>query len=88
MLKGGYKIIDFADVALTTAGAAVTIEGVYEAIEASYRKPLLLSGLNIDGTEKNDVFATPTTSDGNYVFTVYGKTITVTAADAVTVANA
>lgn len=88
MPKGGYKIINFADVALTTGGEAVTIEGVYEAIEASYRKPLLLSRLTIDGAEKNDVFAAPTTSGSNYVFTVYGKTITITNADAVTVANA
>lgn len=88
MLKGGYKIIDFKDAALTTGGGAVTIEGIYEAIEASYRKPLLLSGLNIDGTERNDIFATPTVSSSNYVFTAYGKTITITDADAVTVANA
>lgn len=88
MIKGGYKIIDFKDSRLTTAGESVTIEGIYDTVEASYRKPLLLSGLNIDGIERNDVYATPTLSGSNYVFTAYGKTITITDTDAVSVVNA
>lgn len=88
MIKGGYKIIDFKNSPLTSGGEAVTIEGIYDTVEASYRKPLLLSGLKIDGTERNDVYATPTLSGSDYVFTAYGKTITITNADAVSVANA
>lgn len=88
MIKGGYKIIDFNDSPLTTDGEAVTIEGIYDTVEASYRKPLLLSGLNIDDIERNDVYATPTISGSDFVFTAYGKTITITDADAVTVVNA
>ena len=88
MIKGGYKIIDFKDNPLTTGGGAITIAGIYDSIEGSYRKPLLLSGLTIDGIERNDVYAPATVSGNNFVFTAYGKTITITNADAVTVANA
>lgn len=87
MIKGGYKIIDFRDYPLTTGAVAVTIDGIYDTVEASYRKPMLLSGLTIDTTEHSDTFAQPTISGSNYVFTVYGKTITITDADAVSVAN-
>lgn len=88
MIKGGYKIIDFKDTPLKTGGGTIMIEGIYDTVEASYRKPLLLSGLNIDGVEYNDVYIAPTISGSNYVFTVYGKTITITNADAVSVASA
>lgn len=88
MIKGGYKIIDFKDIPLTTGGEAITIAGIYGSIGGSYRKPLLLSGLTIDGTERNDVYAPATVSGSNFVFTAYGKTITITNTDAVTVANA
>lgn len=87
MIKGGYKIIDFKDTPFITGGVTMMIEGIYDTIEASYRKPLLLSGLTIDGIEREDVFATPTLSGSNYVFTVYGKAITITDTDAVSVAN-
>lgn len=86
MIKGGYKIIDLQDHPFTTGGESATIAGAYEAIEASYRKVLLLSGLVIDGKEYNDVFVTPEVSGTDYVFNVCGgKTITITDADAVTV---
>lgn len=87
MIKGGYKIIDFNDAPFVTGGSTITINGIYDAVKGSYRKPLLLSGLNIDGTDRNDVYATPTISGSNYVFTAYGKTITITNADAVSVTN-
>lgn len=87
MIKGGYKIIDFKDTPFTTGGATMMIDGIYDTVEASYRKPLLLSGLTIDSKEYSDTFAQPTISGSNYVFTVYGKTITITDTDAVSVAN-
>ena len=40
----------------------------------------------MDGTEYDAAYAVPALSGGNYVFTVHGFTVTVTAADAVTVA--
>ena len=81
MRNGGYKIINLNDVNLTVEPVKVT--GVYEAIENSYRKALLLSGIVIEGVEKNDAFVTVTNSGGNYVITVYGKTITIASTDMV-----
>ena len=83
-LKGGYKISDFKDTNLVT-GKASTIEGVYDAIESNYRKALLISGIVIDGVEKADCFVSFTISSGNYVSEIYGLTLTITSADAVTV---
>lgn len=85
MLKGGYKIVDFKDVDITTeAGGAVA--GIFEEIEGSYRKALLVSGVTIDGVEQRDTFVNPTVNDGAYVFSVYGKTLTVKKDDTITVA--
>lgn len=86
MLKGGYKIIDFKDVNITT-GAGVTVTGIYEDIEKSHRKAILLSGITIDGVEKPDCFVDCEVTDGNYKFTAYGKTWEITNADLVTVNN-
>lgn len=87
MIKGGYKIIDFKDTPLTTGGSAMMITDIHQAIEGSYRKPLLLAGLTIDGVEKNDTFAFPEVNEGAFVFNVYGKTITVQDTDAVTITD-
>lgn len=87
MIKGGYKIIDLKDTPFTTGGSAMMIDGIYDTIEASYRKPLLIAGLVIDGKEYNDVYAEPTVDESAYKFNVYGKTITVQSTDAVTVTN-
>ena len=46
-IKGGYKIIDFKNTAITT-GAGVAIKGIYESIENNYGKMTIASGLNID----------------------------------------
>ena len=87
IMTTGYKVIDFRDNNLTTT-AAVTISGIHDAIEAAYRKPLLLSGLTIAGAEKPAVFAQVTESSGSYQFTVYGYKLTISTADAVTVTTA
>lgn len=86
MLKGGYKIIDFHDVNITT-GTGVTVIGVYESIEKSHRKAIMLSGVTIDNVEKPDCFVDCEVTDSNYTFTAYGKTWTITNADEVTVNN-
>lgn len=81
-MKGGYQIIDFRGVNIT--GSAQTIPGIYESIGGNYNKPLLLSGIVLSGVGKADVFAAAETDAGNYKFTVYGGTLTVTAENAVT----
>lgn len=55
-IKGGYKLIDFKETDITVGGEAVTIAGVYSAIESSYRKQIVLTGLSIGGVEHKDVF--------------------------------
>lgn len=55
-IKGGYKLIDFKETNITVGGDAVTIAGVYSAIESSYRKQIVLTGLSIGGVEHKDVF--------------------------------
>ena len=84
-LKGGYKIIDFKDINLVT-GTASTIAGVYDAIESNYRKAILISGISIDGVKMADSFVELLLVDGTeYTGTLYGKTLTITDTDAVTV---
>ena len=82
-IKGGYKLIDFKDVDLKT-GVETTIKGIHEAIENSYRKPLVFTGLVLDSVEKSDVFVNIANNDGSYTATIPSGTIVVTSADAVT----
>lgn len=83
MKNGGYKIINLKDTDLTS-GVGVTISGTYDAIENSYRKPLLLSGIVIGSVEKNDAFVAFTVSSGTYSCDLYGGTITIDSDDVVT----
>lgn len=86
-MNGGYKVIDFKNTNLsTTSENGVAINGIYEAIENSYRKPLIASGIVIEGVEKNSVTVEITSGENSYSFTVYGKTITITNSDIVTIA--
>ena len=88
IMTTGYKVIDFHDNNLTTT-AAVTIPGIHDAIEAAYRKPLLLSGLTIAGVEKPAVFAQVMRGNNRtYEFTVYGYTLSINPSDGVAVTTA
>lgn len=80
--KGGYQLVDFGGVSLTADPVAVP--GVYETIEGNYKKPLVFTGLVLDGSEKGDMWANIATSGGNYVATLSGVgVITVTNGDMV-----
>lgn len=85
MKCGGYKIIDFHDVNITT-GTGATLSGIYDAIKKNHRKAIMISGITIDNVEKPDCFVDCEVSGGNYTFTAYGKTFTITNADKVTIA--
>lgn len=85
MLRGGYKIVDFKDVNITSDGGA-TITGIYEEIEGSYRKAVLVSGVTIDGVEYRDTFVDVSHSENNYSFSAYGKTFTIGNDEKVTIA--
>lgn len=84
MVKGGYKIINLKDTNLVTGSDAVTIKGIYESIEDNYRKPLLLSGIVIDGVEKADMYVSFYVNEGKLSATLYNKVITIADDDTVT----
>jgi hypothetical protein len=86
-IKGGYKLIDLKDNKLTV-GKGVTVKGIYNSIENSYNKPLILTGVNIGGVERNDIFIDFANDSGNYVANISAtEKITITNADLVTVAT-
>lgn len=78
----GYQIVDLKDT--TLSGTGTKVSGVFESIKNSNRKPLLLTGIVIDGAEMNSVFVSATITSGNYVISAYGKTITVKSDDTIT----
>lgn len=88
-IKGGYKLIDLKDSKLTVGdGAGVTVKGIYNSIENSYNKPLILTGINIGGVERNDVFIDFSDDSGSYVANISAtEKIIITSADLVTIAT-
>ena len=77
MFKGGYKLINLHNVNLKT-GIGTTINGVYDAIKSSYRKPIILTGVVLGSVETNDTFVNVTIDNGNYKMTVPSKADLVT----------
>lgn len=87
-IKGGYKLIDLKDNNFTVGGDGITVKGVYNSIENSYNKLLILTGINIGGIERNDISLTFTTDSGNYVANISStEKITITNADLVTIST-
>lgn len=84
MKKGGYQIIDFGDVNITATG--VTVRGIYKAIKSGHRKAILISGVTLTGVKQRDCFVNCAYASGNYTFSAYGKTFTITPSDKVTIA--
>ena len=81
----GYQIISLRDTPFVTGGSTMMLDGIYDQIESNNRKPILLDGIVIDGIEKNAVYTQVTVNGSNFEFNVYGKTITITDTDAVSV---
>lgn len=81
-IKGGYKIVDFNGAALS--GTAVVISGIYNQIADNYKKPVLVSGVSLNGVVKDDAFTSADEGTGSVTLNVYGGTITVTDDDKVT----
>ena len=80
-----YKIVDLKGTSLS--GTSATVAGVHAAI-ASANCPIRLSGINYGGTKHKDTFVNFTLSDTSYVSEpVYGKVITVTSANGITLAD-
>ena len=89
MIRGGYKIIDLKNKELTS-GVGMVFEGIYDAIEET-TKPIILPGLNVNGTEYPDRFLEIYKNGSNYEID-YAVTsgesvyITITDTDVVTAA--
>ena len=83
MVNGGYTILDFENKSLSAT--SVTIKGLHAALSAS-KRVVLAANINIGGTTKHDAFVEIGTSSTSYTIHVYGGTITITNADAVTYA--
>lgn len=75
MKIGGYQIINLKGKNLTT-GVGMVYDGLYELIEGT-RKPILLSGIQIDDTEYQDVFAELSVNDSNLELRAYNKVFTI-----------
>lgn len=87
-IKGGYKLIDLKDSKITVGGNGVTVKGIYNSIENSYNKPLILTGINIGGIDRNDIFIDFSYNSGSYVANISPtEKITITNADLVKVAT-
>lgn len=85
-IKGGYKLIDLKGNKLTVGGGGVTVKGIYNSIENSYNKPLILTGINIGGIDRNDIFINFSDDSGSYVGNISAtEKITITNADLVTI---
>lgn len=80
-----YTEVDLKNKSLS--GSSVTIPGTHARI-ASTSYPKLVKGINFGGTKYDDAYVKFTLSGSSYVSeTVYGKVITITNADGVTIAN-
>ena len=82
MVKGGYQIINL-DGVVHNDGSGVTHEGIYERIKGT-QKPIMISGININGSDYHDCYVEPNVKNSNYEFKMYGYKVTVTNSDVVT----
>lgn len=86
-MKGGYQIISFND-ANITSDAGITVAGIYETLESSYRKAIQVTEITLDGVEQRDAFVDLKHADNSYSFEAYGRTFTIANDDKVTVTAA
>lgn len=83
MLKGGYQIIDLKSRELQI-GVGSVYEGIYELIEGT-NKPIVVSGLNIEGVDIRDDFASVKIMGTNFDLIVGNYVVTVNDRDVVTI---
>lgn len=85
---GAYTIVDLKGVSLS--GTAVTIPGTYERI-GSTKEAKLVKGVNYGGTVLDNAYidftASGSGSSAKYTGTYAGKVITITVANAVSIAD-
>lgn len=84
MYNGGYQIVDLGLVDLVNEANTSVSKGVYSKFEST-KKPILLSGIILDGQEMHNVFIQPYVNNSNYEFTMYNYDCVLTAEDVLTV---
>lgn len=87
-MRGGYRIIDFKGIALTS-GTQATIPGLYESARNPYKKRMQVTGLVVGTTKYPDFSAefVPSSTTFTTTLVINGDTVSIviTSADAVTV---
>ena len=71
-MKGGYLVIDLKDAPLS-AGVGKKIDGIYDKIKDSYRKPIMLSNITYGNVERADRYVAFDSYDGTF-YGIYGLT--------------
>lgn len=85
MNKGGYQILDLKNTNFALGTGAV-VSGVYGKI-AGTKKPILVSGIVIAGTEYHDTYVDFTINNTAFEGIIYGKKITIANTDTVTISE-
>ena len=85
--KGGYLIIDLKNIDLNSKGdngsvydwsnESGLLPDLYNLLEQNYFKQVLVTGIKINGIERNDLIATVYLNGSEYSFNVYGFTINI-----------
>ena len=85
MNKGGYQILDLKNTNFALGTGAV-VAGVYGKI-AGTKKPILVSGIVIAGTEYHDTYVDFTVNNTVFEGVIYGKKISIANTDTVTISE-
>ena len=85
MNKGGYQILDLKNTNFALGTGAV-VAGAYGTI-AGTKKPILVSGIVIAGTEYHDTYVDFTVVSTVFEGTIYGKKISIASTDTVTISE-
>ena len=85
MNKGGYQILDLKNTNFALGTGAV-VTGAYGTI-AGTKKPILVSGIVIAGTEYHDTYVDFTINNTAFEGIIYGKKITIASTDTVTISE-
>lgn len=85
--KGGYLVIDLKNIDLNSLDAdgngydwsndSGLLPDLYNLLEQNYFKQVLVTGIKINGIERNDVITTIYLNGTSYSFNVYGFTVNI-----------
>lgn len=73
--NGGYLIVDCGEISFTK-GKPQVVSGVYDKLE-SCSKAVLISGVELDGTEYGDIFVSLRVNGSAFTGEFYSGTITI-----------